>query len=152
MLNGCVFADIKTLAETIHAPPRSWTTETLWRAYAALDKSKVRGSGGKMLTDIVALVRFALHQDNELTPFAETVEARFQNWLAQQQNKGRAFTEEQLQWLVMIRDHIAASLGIEMDDFDYAPFTQHGGVGKVYQVFGEGLNEIMDELNEVLAA
>lgn len=47
---------------------------------------------------------------------------------------------------------IAASLGIEMDDFDYAPFTQHGGVGKVYQVFGKGLNEIMDELNEVLAA
>ena len=105
-----------------------------------------------MLTDIVALVRFALHQDNELTPFTETVEARFQNWLAQQQNKGRAFTEEQLQWLVMIRDHIAASLGIEMDDFDYAPFTQHGGVGKVHRVFGKELNEIMDELNEVLAA
>ena len=96
------FADIKTLAEAIQAPPRSWTTETLWRAYAALDKSKVRGSGGKMLTDVVALVRFALHQDNELTPFTETVEARFQSWLAQQQNKGRAFTEEQLQWLVMI--------------------------------------------------
>ena len=146
------FADIKTLAETIQAPPRSWTTETLWRAYAALDKSKVRGSGGRMLTDIVALVRFALHQDNELTPFAETVEARFQNWLAQQQNKGRAFTEEQLQWLVMIRDHIAASLGIEMEDFDYAPFTQHGGVGKVHRVFGKELTEIMDELNEVLAA
>jgi type I restriction enzyme R subunit len=47
---------------------------------------------------------------------------------------------------------IAANLGIEMDDFDYAPFTQKGGAGKVYQVFGKELNGLLDELNEVLAA
>ena len=33
----------------------------------------------------------------------------------------------------MIRDHIAANLGIEPDDFEYAPFSQHGGLGKVHQ-------------------
>jgi len=52
------------------------------------------------------------------------------------------FTEEQRRWLEMIRDHIAANLGIEPEDFEYVPFTQEGGLGKVYQVFGDRLNEI----------
>jgi len=52
----------------------------------------------------------------------------------------------------MIRDHIAANLGIETDDFDYAPFSQQGGLGKVHQLFGEELNVIIEELNEALAA
>ncbi len=42
-----------------------------------LDKSKVRGSGGQMLTDIVSLVRYALDQDDELVPFRDQVEERF---------------------------------------------------------------------------
>ena len=33
----------------------------------------------------------------------------------------------------MIRDLIAANLGIEPGDFEYAPFSQHGGLGKVHQ-------------------
>ena len=52
----------------------------------------------------------------------------------------------------MIRDHIAANLGIETEDFDYAPFAQQGGLGKVYQLFGDQLNSIIEELNETLAA
>ena len=52
----------------------------------------------------------------------------------------------------MIRDHIAANLGIETDDFEYAPFSQEGGLGKVYQLFGDELNMIIEELNEALAA
>ncbi len=52
----------------------------------------------------------------------------------------------------MIRDHIAANLGIEPEDFEYAPFAQEGGLGKVYQLFGDKLNAIIEELNETLAA
>ena len=47
------------------------------------------GSGGKMLTDIVSLVRFALEQENELVPFRDQVEQRFQGWLLSQEQKGR---------------------------------------------------------------
>jgi len=146
------FADIKALAEVIKAPPHSWTPEALWRAYETLDQSKVRGSGGRILTDIVALVRFALRQDDELTPFPEQVEARFQDWLAQQESLGRCFSDEQRGWLELIRDHIAASFWIEADDFQEVPFAQRGGLGKAYQLFGEDLNELLDELNEVLVA
>ena len=52
----------------------------------------------------------------------------------------------------MIRDHIAANLGIDTDDFDYAPFSQQGGIGKVYQLFGDELNTIIEQLNTTLAA
>jgi type I restriction enzyme R subunit len=147
------FAEIKALADAIQAPPRSWTPESLWRAYEALDRDRVRGAGAKrLLTDMVSLVRFALRQDDHLVPFKERVETRFQEWLAQQANRGRQFTDEQREWLRLIRDHIAASLQIEMDDLDSVPFNQRGGAGKAYQIFGEQLAPLLDELNEALAA
>ena len=52
----------------------------------------------------------------------------------------------------MICDHIAASMGTELDDFDYAPFSQQGGLGRVHQLFGEQLPQVMDELNRELVA
>jgi hypothetical protein len=62
------------------------------------------------------------------------------------------FSDEQLSWLAMMRDHIATSLEIQLDDLDYAPFAEAGGLGKAVQVFGSGLREVIGELNEVLAA
>jgi type I restriction enzyme R subunit len=119
-----------------------------WNAYAALEKSKVKGANAPhILTDLVSLVRFAMHQENELVPFPEKVEVNFKAWLGQQEQSGKQFTEEQRQWLEMIRDHIAANLGIETDDFDYAPFAQQGGLGKVYQLFGQELNSLIEDLN-----
>jgi type I restriction enzyme R subunit len=52
----------------------------------------------------------------------------------------------------MIRDHIAGNLSIETDDFEYAPFSQEGGIGRVYQLFGEELNIMFNELNKRLVA
>jgi type I restriction enzyme R subunit len=147
------FQDIRDLAERIKAPPRAWTPEKLWRAYETLSRDKVRGASGKrLLTDIVSLVRFATHQDDELVPFGEHVIERFEQWMAQQANQGRAFTSEQRHWLEMMRDHIAASLEMTVEDLDYAPFAEAGGRGRAAQVFGEGLQEVLAELNGVLAA
>ncbi len=147
------FDDIKELADQIQAPPNLWTESQLWQAYAALEKTKVKGAGGRrILTDLVSLVRFAIHQDNELIPFPERVQANFNAWLASQEQGGKQFDDEQRHWLEMIRDHIAANLGIETDDFEYAPFSQEGGLGKVYQLFGDDLNTLIEQLNETLAA
>ncbi len=147
------FKDIQKLADAIKAPPRSWTPERLWRAYETLEKDKVhRASAQTLLTDMVSLVRFALKQDGELVPHAERVHSRFESWLGQQENKGRAFSDEQRQWLGMMRDHIATSLEMEVDDFDLTPFTDAGGRAKASRVFGKELPEIVRELNEVLAA
>jgi len=147
------FEAVKELAEAIQKPPRLWNETQLWQAYAALEKSKVKGAGAKrILTDLVSLVRFAMHQENELVPFPERVNTNFKVWLASQVNNGKIFTEEQQRWLEMIRDHIAANLSIESDDFELSPFNQEGGLGKVHQLFGKMLNSIIEELNETLAA
>ncbi len=146
--------DIKKLAEVIKAPPRQWTPESLWRAYETLERDKVRRAGAnRLLTDVVSLVRYALHQENELVPFVERVQERFSGWMLQQENQGRRFTAEQRAWLEAIRDHVAANLEIAVEDFDYAPFDNMGGMGKAARVFGgEELERVMHELNEVLAA
>ena len=52
----------------------------------------------------------------------------------------------------MIRDHIAANLGVAMDDFDYAPFAERGGRGRAVRVFGAETQQVLDELNRELAA
>jgi type I restriction enzyme R subunit len=147
------FEDVKDLAARIQAPPHLWTESQLWQAYAALEKDKVKGaSGRRILTDLVSLVRFAMHQDNELVPFPERVNANFKAWLGQQESGGKRFTVEQRRWLVMIQDHIAANLGIEPDDFELAPFAKEGGLGKVHQLFGAELPKVLEALNKELAA
>jgi type I restriction enzyme R subunit len=146
------FTEVKELAKAIERPPRRWTPEKLWRAYELLDQSKVRGSGGQMLTDIVALVRYTLHQDEELIPFRNQVEARFAAWLDAQKQMGVTFTGDQLQWLTWMKENIASELGIGAESFDYTPFVEHGGLGKAFQVFGDRLTPLMDELTEALAA
>ncbi len=147
------FEHVKELSEIINAPPYLMNRGQLWQAYAALEKSKVKGAGAKrLLTDLVSLVRFALHEDNELVPFPERVNANYKAWLASQKNAGKTFTEEQRKWLHMIRDHFSANLSIDTDDFDYVPFSAEGGLGKVYQLFGDALPVILDELNEGLVA
>ena len=52
----------------------------------------------------------------------------------------------------MIRDHIAASVEMTVDDLDYAPFAEEGGLGRAKRIFGDRLGPLLDELNEVLAA
>jgi len=147
------FEALKALADTLQAPPHLWTEGQLWQAYAALDKSKVKGENRKrILTDLVSLVRFAMHQDNELVPFPERVNANYHAWLAQQTQAGITFTTEQRHWLDMIRDHIAANLSVVPDDFEYSPFAQEGGMGRVYQLFGAELPKVLEALNRELAA
>ena len=148
------FEDVQALADALHAPPLNIDEGALWQAYATLRKDKVKGAKQRrLLTDLVSLVRFAMQQTNELVPYPERVQANFKAWLAQhQQAHTNPFTQEQQHWLEMIRDHIAANLGIEIDDFEYAPFNAQGGLGKVHQLFGAELPKVIEELNRELAA
>jgi type I restriction enzyme, R subunit len=112
----------------------------------------VRGTPSRVLTNLVSLVRFAIEQDDELVPFPDRVDERFEGWLLAQEQAGRVFTTEQRAWLDRIRDTIAASLAITTDDFEFTPFAEHGGIGKAYEVFGEDLAPLLEALNEELVA
>ena len=100
----------------------------------------------------MSIVRYALDLTTELVAYPELVNTRFEGWLAQQKQAGRAFTDEELRWLGMIRDHIATALAISEDDFDFAPFTRHGGLGRAVQLFGDQLDPLLGELNRELVA
>lgn len=145
-------AQIRNLADAIRKPPRQWTTQALWEAYAKVEKGKVRGGGGRLWTDIVSLARHALHRDEDLVPFADQVNERFTNWIAQQTNAGKTFTVEQVHWLEMIRDRIAGDAEVRIEDFDDVPFVDEGGLGKFYEVFGDEYEAVVDELNKELVA
>lgn len=144
---------LKELEKKLKANHATWTEDRLWDAFAVTAPGKVSGrTQADRFADLIPLVRFALQQQPVLAPFADSVAERFDHWLQEKTAAGTTFTPDQLAWLELIRDHIAVSLSIETDDFDYSPFRQRGGLGKVHQLFGAQLPGLLDELNEVLAA
>lgn len=146
-------AMLKELEKKLRENHAAWTEDRLWDAFAVAVPDKVKGrSQAGRFADLVAIVRFALEQQPVLTPFADSVSERFNEWLRNKAKDGTAFTPEQLAWLNLIRDHIATSLSIEQEDLELSPFNQRGGLGKAHQLFGEQLPKLLNELNEVLAA
>ncbi len=147
------YETVKKLAESIQSPPYFLTPDLLWQAYDQLDRSKVKGAGTrKLLTNLVSLIRFAVGQNKILEPFPDAVNQRFNIWLAEQQKPGKKFTAEQMDWLIMIKDHIATSLTVSVEDFELAPFHEKGGAVKAHQVLGKDFGNILDELNKRLVA
>jgi len=122
----------------------------VWRAYEQLDK--VTGKPLSELIALVSLIRKVTGIDEILTSYDKSVDRNFQEWVFKKQAGATKFNEEQMQWLRMIKDHIATSIHIDADDLDYTPFDSKGGKGKMFQLFGEKMNDIIQELNEVLAA
>ena len=123
----------------------------VWQAYALLDEYKGSQPASE-LTALVALIRRACGIDATLSPYAETVRRNFQNWImTHHSGGGEKFNEEQMEWLRMIRDHISQSFHLERGDLDMAPFDGRGGMGRMYKLFGERMDGVIDELNEALA-
>ena len=124
----------------------------VWRAYALLDEYKGNDPVTE-LTALVALIRRVCGIDKTLMPYADTVRKNFQNWIMKHHSgSGVKFNEEQMDWLRMIRDHVITSFHIERDDFEMAPFDARGGLGRMYQLFGDQMEAVINELNEALAA
>ena len=124
----------------------------VWQAYALLDAYTGAQPVGE-LTALVALIRRACGIDATLSPYSETVRRNFQNWImTRHSGSGDKFNEAQMEWLRMIRDHVITSFHLDRDDLDMAPFDGKGGLGQMYKLFGERMDSVIDELNEVLAA
>ncbi len=123
---------------------------SVWRAYETL--GQVNGSPRNELIALVSLIRKTCGLDAVLTPYDKTVDLNFQDWVFQKQAGPLKFNKEQMDWLRMIKDYVAASFHIDKDDFELTPFNAHGGLGKMWQLFGQHTDEIIVEMNEALAA
>lgn len=140
--------DLKELSEKIKLPPYSLTPSRLWQAYKELLDGKVHKTSKDKITDFISLLSYELGQTKEIEPYLDTVDKRFSEWLARQREQGTAFTQEQLNWLEKIKEHISTSVEIIPDDFENAPFEQLGGLGRAAKVFGNKFDKILKELNE----
>ncbi|MCO4890905.1 DEAD/DEAH box helicase family protein [Cupriavidus sp. WGtm5] len=124
----------------------------VWQAYSQLDDYKGEQPISE-LTALVALIRRVCGMDEKLSTFDDTVRRNFQNWVMKHHSGGsEKFNEEQMNWLRMVRDHVANSFHIERDDLEMSPFDGQGGLGKMYQLFGTQMDALLNELNEVLVA
>jgi type I restriction enzyme R subunit len=146
------FAQLGELLAALKADQPKLAPLRVWQAYAQLDH--YQGSHPvSELTALVALVRRVCGLDATLTPFEDTVNRHFKTWVFKRHSgAGSKFNETQMQWLQMIRDHIAANHHIEREALEYAPFDGHGGLGQMYQLFGDEMDAVMDEMNEALVA
>ena len=54
------------------------------------------------------------------------VDKNFQNWVLGKQAGALKFSEKQINWLRMLKDHIIISFHVEIDDLDYTPFDAQG--------------------------
>lgn len=144
------YAMLKSLAETVKMQKPNLAPLHVWQAYEQLEKVSGRPKGELMA--LVALVRRVSGMDATLTAFDKTVDRNFQDWIFRKQAGTLKYTEEQVQWLRMIKDYIAASYHLERDDFELDPFNKQGGLGKMWQLFGDETDAIINELNESLVA
>lgn len=143
-------AQLKALYEKLKA--KGVTKDRLWDCYAIKQPEKVKRGTMVQLADLISLIRFEMGAAEALVPFVERVNSNFQQWSFRRNAGAVHFTDEQMEWLRLIKDHIAASLSVEPEDLDLSPFDRNGGLGRFYEVFGEDYEKILMELNVELVA
>ncbi len=146
-------AMIKEVHERLSLAPYLLNNEMLWSAYS-IKKGQYfdNKSVVNKLVDIISLIRFEMDKESPLVSFADHVRTRFRGWIFAKNAGNVHFTEEQIKWLRMIRDHIAVSASISTDDLELTPFAEQGGLAKFYVVFGDRYEEILNEMNLALVA
>ncbi len=151
------YEKLKSLADAVSRPPWHIAPTDVWTAYEHLERRPPSPDPIKTLTNLIVLVRHAIDpQHEQLVPFPELVESRFQIWLSQQDS---AYTDAQLEWLHVIKNYIALNGAFETSDQEkYLEAWQHGDspepipLAVARKDFGSDPKEIIGKLNEVLVA
>ena len=148
---------VKEVLEKLKSDKPKLAPLNVWQAYELLegpDNKKEQGNKPiNELTALVALIRRVVGIDDKLSTFDATVSKNFQTWIMKHHSgSNQKFTKEQMVWLHMIRDHFINSFHFELDDLEMSPFDAQGGLGIMYQLFGDDMNKIIEELNSELVA
>lgn len=128
------------------------TVERLWDCYAIKKPEKVKRSTMAQLTGLISIIRFEMGYTDNPSPFADKVNYNFMQWTFRKNTGAVHFTEEQMEWLRMIKDHIITSLSILPEDLDLTPFDRRGGLAAFYGAFGDDYENILNEMNVELVA
>jgi type I restriction enzyme R subunit len=139
--------------------PKDWNTAALGELRKKLAGTKQRftednlrkahqAAYKKSLVDIISMVK---HAADESAPLL-TAEERVDRAIAKL-TTGKTLSEKETLWLARIREHLAANLTIEKDDFEDVPIlSREGGWAQANKAFGGNLESILAGLNEAIAA
>ena len=141
---------LKALYEKLKS--KGITVERLWDCYAIKKPERVKRGTMAQLSDLISIIRFEMGYTENLAPFADRVNYNFMQWTLRRNAGAVHFTDEQMEWLRLVKDHIAVSLSIETSDLDLNPFDRKGGLGRFYEVFGDKYEAILMEMNVELVA
>ena len=141
---------LKALYDKLKA--KGITVERLWDCYAIKKPERVKRGTMSQLSDLISIIRFEMGYTENLAPFADRVNYNFMQWTLRRNAGAVHFTDEQMEWLRLVKDHIAVSLSIETSDLDLNPFDRKGGLGRFYEVFGDQYDAILMEMNVELVA
>ncbi len=141
---------LKALYDKLKA--KGITVERLWDCYAIKKPERVKRGTMSQLSDLISIIRFEMGYTENLAPFADRVNYNFMQWTLRRNAGAVHFTDEHMEWLRLVKDHIAVSLSIETSDLDLNPFDRKGGLGRFYEVFGDQYEAILMEMNVELVA
>lgn len=128
------------LRKKLSATPERFTEENLQKAH------QIRYH--KALVDIISMVKHAAREAEPLFTGEERVKLALLKVTA-----GQEFSEEQQRWLGRIGDHLVKNLSVDRADFETVPvFVRGGGWSRANRVFEGRLGELLQEINEAVAA
>lgn len=145
---------LRELADSLQKHNGQLSKVNIFGAYKEFTKNNVML---KYLTDLIPIVKYEYGISKQIIPFSETVSTNFQKWTFQK-NRHKAgekinpFSEEQMEWLRLIKEFIAMNGSMTLDAFNYGKFADKGGGVKYYRLFGNDYQTIIDELNLALVA
>jgi type I restriction enzyme R subunit len=137
--------------------PKQWKPGVLEELRKTLrqndyDEKKLRKAHEKVyrktLADIISMVKHAARKEEPIL----TAEERVKMAMASIRTRHK-FSEEQLQWLGFIEQHLIDNLSIDEDDLNLQPvFSDRGGLGRAKKLFGQELPKLIEELNLAITA
>lgn len=102
----------------------------------------------KPLADIISMVKHASNYDVPILTAQERVKNAVNKIIGT-----HSFSDEQINWLKYIQEHLIENLAISQEDFELMPvFERRGGISKARQIFGKDFEPLIHEINEALAA
>ncbi|MFD8159670.1 DEAD/DEAH box helicase family protein [Streptomyces malaysiensis] len=146
-----VQAQIDELLSMVSPPQQQWTGQKLWKAYVDLGIARTRRRRNAGLPELLSVLRCELGLDGgDFRPYRDTVELRFQEWLARQETAGVTFTEEQRAWLKRVANVVATSAAVSVEALDrHAVCRAEGGWSRFRTVFAEEARTPAGLINEL---
>ncbi|MCP9207147.1 DEAD/DEAH box helicase family protein [Streptomyces sp. NEAU-Y11] len=152
-----VRARVEEVLALVQPPQQRWSKQQLWKAYVDFGIARDGRRRGAGWPEFLSVLRFELELDgDEFRPYRDTVELRFQTWLARQETAGVTFTKEQQVWLRLVVGVVSTSATVSLEALDqHALCRDAGGWSGFREVFAgcERMpDELIDELDRELGA